>query len=237
MENRKVLGEHIDILQERKKYWPAEWHIYNVDGQEYMFKCQYYEVSGSNQASLWGHEVEFMKDYNILSTGKCCYYNRTWETWKFQTCILQALNNYMKTVESDVYTKERNNNNVRSLSKATKDQLLADNTEYQTLQKLYKMISDGDKGKVQENKTRKDCGKKLNETLSIDKSNDYIIKDEINNDLYEEINEQLMSNIVRKIMDKYDVQSGDITPEQSFKSDELVKELAKLYANVIFQNL
>lgn len=237
LSNRKVLGENEAMLQERKKYWPAVWHTYEVDGQEYNFKCQYYEVSGSNQASLWGHEVEFKIDYQTVSFAKCSYYNRTWETWEFQTCMLNALSNYMKSIENTVYDNGRQTYNLRNLSKDKKDQLLGENTSYQTLKKLYDMIANGDKGKVQENKTRKDCGKKLNETLYIDKSNDYIIKDEITNDLYEEINEQLMSNIVRKIMDKYEAQSGDITPEQSFKSDELVKELAELYANVIFQNL
>ncbi len=237
MNNRRVLGERKNILQERKKYWPPVWHTYEVDGQEYNFRCQYYEVSGSNQASLWGHEVDFKIDYQTVSSAKCSYYNRTWETWEFQTCMLNALSNYMKSIENTIYDNGRQTYSLRNLSKDKKDKLLDESNEYKSLQKLYNMIANGDKGKVEESKTRKDIDKKLNETLYIDKSNDYIIKDEITSDLYEEINEQLMFSIVGKIMDKYGAQSGDITPEQSLRSDELVKELSELYATIVMQNM
>lgn len=237
LSNRRVLGENKTTLQERKKYWPAVWHTYEVDDQEYNFKCQYYEVSGSNQASLWGHEVEFKIDYQTVSFAKCSYYNRTWETWEFQTCMLNALSNYMKSIENTVYDNGRQTYNVKKLSKDKKDQLLDENTSYKSLKKLYDMIANGDKGKVTENKARKDCGKKLNEDKYINNSNDYIVKDEIASDLYGEINEQLMSSIVKKVMDKYNAKASDILPEQYVKSDDLIKQLSDLYAEIIFQNL
>ena len=151
--------------------------------------------------------------------------------------MLNALSNYMKSIENTIYDNGRQTYSLRNLSKDKKDKLLDESNEYKSLQKLYNMIANGDKGKVEESKTRKDIDKKLNETLYIDKSNDYIIKDEITSDLYEEINEQLMFSIVSKIMDKYGAQSGDITPEQSLKSDELVKELSELYATIVMQNM
>lgn len=233
--SRRVLGEYKKVknkLDERKKYWPPVWHTYEVDGQEYNFKCQYYEVSGSNQASLWGHEVDFKIDYQTVSSAKCSYYNRTWETWEFQTCMLNALSNYMKSIENTIYDNGRQTYSVRNLSKDKKDKLLSENTSYQTLKKLYDMISNGDKGKVEESKQNK-----LNEKQYIDDSNRHIIKAELDSDFFDEINETMETTIIPKMMNKYNVTTGDITPEQSLKSDELIKELSELYATVVMQNM
>lgn len=155
-------------LTERKKYWPAEWHTYNVDNYEFNFKCNYYEVSGSRQDSLWGHEVELWLDSNILMTNKISYYNRTWETFQFQSCMQNTVYNYMKLLESKLFAKMRDESNVTRLKASDKEQALANDSWYQTITKLYDLIRNGDKGIITENKEIKT----ENEDSTEDESNE-----------------------------------------------------------------
>jgi hypothetical protein len=99
-----------------------------------------------------GHNVEFIMDGNKLAEATTPYYNRTWETFKFQTCMIKALNQYKDSVESSIYSNTREKTGTRGLKKTDKEQALAQNDIYQALDKLYKAISDGDKGKITENK-------------------------------------------------------------------------------------
>lgn len=136
-------------ITERKKYWPAEYHTYNIDGHDFTFKCQYYEVSGSNQASLWGHDVELRMDGNSISSFVVPYYNRTWETFKFQTAMLGALGKYRDAVKNQLFDKARETNNTRTLKQDTKNDILENNEWYQMVQKLYNEINKGNKGIVE----------------------------------------------------------------------------------------
>ena len=137
-------------LNETKNYAKPVWHTYNVDGEEFDFKCLYYSVTNSNQASLWGHEVELKQDYKTLSSAKISYYNRTWETFEFQSCMLEALRNYMAIVANNIYSTYKDTNNTNRISTNQKTELLNKDETYNTLQKLYDSISSGDKGKLEE---------------------------------------------------------------------------------------
>lgn len=159
-------------LTERKKYWPAEWHTYNVDNYEFNFKCNYYEVSGSRQDSLWGHEVELWLDTNILMSGKISYYNRTWETFQYQSCMQNTVYNYMKLLENKIFTKAREDANTTRLTTNAKEQALANDSWYQTIVKLYEMIKNGDKGTITENKEIKTENEDIDDIEETDESDD-----------------------------------------------------------------
>lgn len=130
------------------------------------------------------------------------------------------------------------------------------NYEYYTQQKEY-MDSEIDKSNQKatdivnkerdriQNKERRSLGeykeiekqdKPLTEN-SMDKNLRLTLKDEISAEFYNELNEQLTTTLTAKIMDKYNVKSGDIAPEQAVKADELIKELSDLYADVVMQNM
>ena len=156
-------------LTERKKYWPPEHHIYEIDGHNFDFECLYYEVSGSNQASLWGHTVSLYMDDSLISTYTIPYYNRTWETFKFQLCMLNALSTYKDACARELYNKYRQENNVRGINQSVKDDILNNNEWYQMLQKLYNMIQDGNKGKITENKELKAEGQLWGEDADYDR--------------------------------------------------------------------
>lgn len=139
-------------LQERKTYSEPVWHTYTIGDNTYDFRCQYYEVSGSNQASLWGHEADFKVNGLTVSHAKISYYNRTWESFQYQSCMLNALDNYIDNVKKSLFNKARDNQNINRLNKQYKEQILTNNYTYQELLKLREMISNGDKGVVEENK-------------------------------------------------------------------------------------
>lgn len=163
--NKKSLGQM--QLTERKKYWDPVWREYDVDGRTFQFRCQYYEVSGSNQASLWGHEVTLKENYTDLAFAKIPYYNRTWESFEFQSCMLSALGNYMQRIEKSILDQIRQQNGTRNLKADVKADALAKDEEYQTLVKLKNMILDGNSGKKQES-TIVEESTSNNERLTLD---------------------------------------------------------------------
>ena len=148
-------GEKVHVKEnkrfiEAKRYNSPVFHIYDVDDNKFEFKCLYYEVTNSNQASLWGHEVELRHNEELVSNAKISYYNRTWETFEFQSCMLEALRNYMAIVANNIYSTYKDTNNTNRISTNQKTELLNKDETYNTLQKLYDSISSGDKGKLEE---------------------------------------------------------------------------------------
>ena len=123
--NKQNKEEAKEILDEKKKYWPPVYHEYGVDGHTFEFKCQYYEVSGSSQASLWGHDVELRIDGNTISHRVVPYYNRTWESWEFQTAMLGALSQYMDSCKEELFRKQKDELGVRGLKADQKEEILA----------------------------------------------------------------------------------------------------------------
>lgn len=167
--NKQNKEEAKEILDEKKKYWPPVYHEYTIDGHTFEFKCQYYEVSGSSQASLWGHDVELRMDGNTISHRVVPYYNRTWETWEFQTAMLGALSQYMDSCKEELFRKQKDELGVRGLKADQKDEILKNNEWYQMLDKLYHQISGGDKGKVEESKKAKTEGQLWGEDRNYDR--------------------------------------------------------------------
>lgn len=78
-------------LQERK-YSESTWYEYEVDGVKYNFLCRTWETSQS-----WGHEVELKEGYRTIAIARCRYYNRTWEMFAFQTCMIKAIDEAIKS--------------------------------------------------------------------------------------------------------------------------------------------
>lgn len=78
-------------LQERK-YSESTWYEYEVEGVKYNFLCRTWETSQS-----WGHEVELKEGYRTIATARCRYYNRTWEMFTFQSCMIKAIDEAIKS--------------------------------------------------------------------------------------------------------------------------------------------
>lgn len=52
-----------------------------------------YKVMCRSENTRYGfrHLCELTRDYNVLAKTKACYYNRTWESYEFQSVIHQAI--------------------------------------------------------------------------------------------------------------------------------------------------
>ena len=102
-ENKKVLGKYIKENINRKKlkenkYSDSTWYEYDVDGTRFNFFCRSWSTSRS-----WGHEVELKDGYRTIGNARCTYYNRTWESFEYQTCMLKAISD----AEKNGYDKEK----------------------------------------------------------------------------------------------------------------------------------
>lgn len=102
-ESKKVLGKYIKESVNRKKlkenkYSDSTWYEYDVDGTRFNFFCRSWSTSRS-----WGHEVELKDGYRTIGNARCTYYNRTWESFEYQTCMLKAISD----AEKNGYDKEK----------------------------------------------------------------------------------------------------------------------------------
>ena len=95
LENRKAnVGKNAKLevkkIQE-DKYSDSTWYTYKINDTEYNFVCRSWENS-----RRWGHEVELKNGFSTIGRARCVYYNRTWESYEFQTCMLKAIDDAMK---------------------------------------------------------------------------------------------------------------------------------------------
>ena len=70
-------------------------------GKKYVFRCWYYETRTS-----WGHKCEVLDDnYNTICKCRIRYYNRTWESYRYQSVALKAVEKAFK-LKYDAETRE-----------------------------------------------------------------------------------------------------------------------------------
>jgi len=58
-----------------------------IKKNEYQFICDTYE----NRYN-WGHKVKLLKNGHEIARQRITYYNRTWECYRYQSCMNSALN-------------------------------------------------------------------------------------------------------------------------------------------------
>lgn len=73
---------------------------------------KFYLVAGSWSGSrAWGHECSlYWGNDSIVQTTRIRYYNRTWESWQYQSVMIRCLEDYIqkKTEWHEHYFKEHN---------------------------------------------------------------------------------------------------------------------------------
>ena len=112
---------------------------YEINGKNYEFICESWETYNS-----WGHEVELFRDSWSRATERRRYYNRTWERFKYQSCMLGAIDNAISGVVERAFNEYKYKNNLSRFRKGEKEKVMADimvnNEEYKELKKLYDYI-------------------------------------------------------------------------------------------------
>lgn len=81
-----------------------------INGKKYTFACHSWETSRA-----WGHEVYVYRDGYEIAKARIRYYNRTWESYCYQSCMLKAVETLQR--EAHHYAIERwkvENNKLRT---------------------------------------------------------------------------------------------------------------------------
>ena len=86
---------------------------------EFSIVAYSYETSNS-----WGHKAELIhnNDYT-LNKYKIRYYNRTWETYQYQSVIKSVLNDYITQVINEYINDYKYTNNIKRLKSQQREEL------------------------------------------------------------------------------------------------------------------
>lgn len=107
------------------------------NGTRFEFVCESWSTSRA-----WGHRVKLYTgtNYAPIADVKIRYYNRTWEAYQYQSCMLAAVDRVRHEHEALLVTHYKENHNIKRLTKARRAQILERDEYWNTLNELYKMI-------------------------------------------------------------------------------------------------
>lgn len=94
--------------------------------------------------SSWGHKAELIENNNYtLNTYKIRYYNRTWESYQYQSVIKAVLSTYMQQIIDEFINDYKETYNYKRLS-STMREYLTDQAKlgefYEKLETFYKEL-------------------------------------------------------------------------------------------------
>ena len=98
----------------------------NINGNNWELVNEYWETSYS-----WGHKTTIIRNGFDYGTNKVRYYNRTWESYTYQTCMSGAIE---KTKEEELQRfidSYKYKNNITRFKRGEKQKVIEDfnNTE------------------------------------------------------------------------------------------------------------
>lgn len=113
---------------------------YTVNGNEYMFICNSWETSRA-----WGHEVHLFKNNVEISKNRIRYYNRTWECFQYQSCMLGAISNRQDELVEWAIEDYKYEKNISRFRKGEREIVVEkaknESENYKDLVELYEMVS------------------------------------------------------------------------------------------------
>jgi hypothetical protein len=87
--------------------------------KEYSIVCEYWETSRA-----WGHRAILMFNNNEVLETKVRYYNRTWEMYRYQSCMQKLLSLYHEEKLNDYIECYKYDNEVERFKKGEKDSVI-----------------------------------------------------------------------------------------------------------------
>lgn len=103
------------------------------DYKNYNIYCYTYETAAS-----WGHNATIFDQKKEIATDKVRYYNRTWESYTYQSIILSTITKAIEARKQNIFDNYKYFNNISRLSKEKKEQLEKDDQEIKDLKDAYK---------------------------------------------------------------------------------------------------
>ena len=108
---------------------------FTINGKEFILYCDGWETSRA-----WGHKCELkMNDWH-LATVKIRYYNRTWESYRFQSVMHKAVEQAIDFELKMLIRQWKQSTGKRVCSANQKAELIAGSDIIQDLRKLYEKI-------------------------------------------------------------------------------------------------
>ena len=84
----------------------------NINGTEYTFA----NTTWSN-SSGWGHETTLFKNNVEMNSRKVRYYNRTWECYEYQSCMLGCVSELIEQLLDELKNKFKEEKQITRLTK------------------------------------------------------------------------------------------------------------------------
>lgn len=115
--------------------------IYNkeINGVKFTLVCEYWNTRNS-----WGHEVTLYKNDTFkVGRAKIRYYNRTWESYLFQSAIKNVIIDVLEKIKADEKKAFLTLHNYKVLTKkraAAFLEFLNQNKTYNMYYELYRMF-------------------------------------------------------------------------------------------------
>lgn len=112
---------------------------YEIGNAIYEFVNEYWETRYS-----WGHKTVLFRNNIELSNNKVRYYNRTWECFRYQTCMLGAISNEMEWVMDRRLEDYKEDKGISRFRKGEKEIVIEnvkkENDYYKELAELYQKV-------------------------------------------------------------------------------------------------
>jgi len=91
---------------------------FNIKNNEYQFVNE----SFSNSRN-WGHKTKLFKNGSEISDHKSIYYNRTWESYQYQSCMRGSVYTLIDIEFADIISKYKIAYNIKRMASTLKQEL------------------------------------------------------------------------------------------------------------------
>ena len=100
-------------------------------GKEYNIVNEYWETSNS-----WGHKSTLIAPWGEVESHKVRYYNRTWESYTYQTCMSGLLYTILENNQKSYITEYKEKNGISRLLADKKAKVIKEWQEKEYIQEL-----------------------------------------------------------------------------------------------------
>ena len=92
--------------------------------------------------TAWGHKSKLFIDDVEIDTNKVVYFNRTWERYSFQTCMIGLVYKLIQDAEKEFISNKKYIYNIKRLRAEIKEEFLEEFNKREDVKMYYKIIEE-----------------------------------------------------------------------------------------------
>lgn len=100
----------------------------NINGSDYVIMAEAWQRSGA-----WGHKAYLLQNGHEISRASIRYYNRTWESYRYQTAAKSAVSKALEEEARRLLEAFKARTGRQRLTKRSKEIILHESPEYRAL--------------------------------------------------------------------------------------------------------